>query len=69
MKIYSQPGCGKCQVAKRMMEQKGLVFEVEDSSAEVMAVAREIGKNELPFLKVNGEWFTGSGALDRVKEM
>ena len=68
MIVYSQKGCGKCMILKKMLDEKGLPYETVMDNKEVMKVAELIGVQELPILNIEGSFFSGTEALLKIKQ-
>ncbi len=79
IKVFSKPGCGKCESAKKKLDLMGLVFTEhnleyhvslhdgwrDDGSADVMA-AHTIMET-LPLFQVNGEFHDYPSAMKKLK--
>ena len=49
--------CPKCKVLKRIMDDKGIEFELIDDISEVYRVAEEFNLATVPFANIGGEMF------------
>lgn len=67
IKMYSQPGCSKCMLLKRLLTNRNFEFEVITDSEVVLALAGEIGCRELPILEIENTYYTGNEALEKIQ--
>lgn len=61
--LYST-GCPKCGLLKKVLEQKGIEYTVEDDVNKML----ELGIDEVPMLKIQGKLMNYDGALRYIKE-
>lgn len=76
MIVYSQPFCGYCVAAKRLLEQKGAAFtEVDvmfDSARRSEMLERSGGRRTVPQIFIDGRHVGGYddlSALDKAGEL
>lgn len=62
--LYST-GCPKCELLKKIMEQKGIEYTVEDDVNKML----ELGIEEVPMLKIQGKLMDYDEVLGYIKEM
>jgi glutaredoxin 3 len=74
--VYSQPFCGYCTAAKRLLQEKGAEFEEVDVMAEAgrrsEMVERSGGRRTVPQIFIDGRHVGGYddlSALDRSGEL
>lgn len=50
--VYGKPGCGQCVTAKKLLQDKGIVFEYVDISNDVTALllVKNLGFKSLPVI-------------------
>lgn len=71
IQVYSAKWCQGCGTVKKVLEQKGIAYEVVDiDTVEGMEKAKELGVRNIPVTVVNGERFIGSSkqVLDMILE-
>lgn len=61
--LYST-GCPKCGLLKKVLEQKGIEYTVEDDVNKML----ELGIEEVPMLKIQGKLMNYDKALHYIKE-
>lgn len=61
--LYST-GCPKCGLLKKVLEQKGIEYTVEDDVNKML----ELGIEEVPMLKIQGKLMNYDEALRYIKE-
>ena len=69
IKVYSLSGCGKCNILKRLLDVKGIEYETIQDMAEIRKVAEAIGTVELPIMRFNDLYYSGTEALEKVQGM
>jgi len=62
-------GCSRCSVVKAHLIGAGGDFIMVTDMDEIMKVAGEIGVSEMPILKVDGEFYSGFGAVEKAKKI
>lgn len=83
IKIYSKPGCGKCEAAKEKLKIMGYEYEEHlleyhinphfdwriNGSRELLAWAAYHGdpREQLPIIEVRGEFYDYSAAMKLLK--
>lgn len=50
--VYGKPGCGQCVTAKKLLQDKGIVFEYVDISNDVttLLLVKNLGFKSLPVI-------------------
>lgn len=66
--LYSTPNCSKCMLVKSMFEDKLSYRSINDSD-RVTAKAQELGLMAMPILVVDGNPYSGKGAVIKAKEI
>lgn len=61
--LYST-GCPKCGLLKKVLEQKGIEYTVEDDANKML----ELGIEEVPMLKIQGKLMNYDEVLHYIKE-
>lgn len=56
-------------MVKSKLQEKNIEYTEENNMDEIMKVAKEHLFNMLPFVKVGGNWYQGSDAVEWVGEM
>jgi glutaredoxin 3 len=76
LEIYTQPFCGYCHRAKRLLDDKGVAYEEIDLMAEPARrpemLERSEGRRTVPQIFIDGKAIGGSddlSALDRSGEL
>ena len=60
--LYSSNTCGVCNMLKKLLEQKGIEFDV----IQDIKYMRSIGILQVPILEVNGNKMKAQDAIDWV---
>ena len=69
MILYTLTSCGKCTATKKLLESKNIDFIIVKEIEEVKSISDSIGKTDLPFLEVDGKFYTGSEAVRYAKSL
>lgn len=68
MKLYTN-GCPKCTLTKRILGAKEVTYEEIGDMDLIMAKAKEINANTLPFLEIDGNYYTGQDAVTHAQSI
>lgn len=69
--IYSKDGCQYCILAKKLLHDKGIPYEVVEltSNRDVfIKLANQTGQNTVPYVFINGEFIGGYSDLLNLNE-
>lgn len=61
--------CPKCKVLKRIMDDKGIEFEIIDDVAEIHKVAEEFNLSTVPFADIGGVMFDTKNLTKYIMEV
>jgi glutaredoxin len=54
--LYTQPGCGKCEVLKKLMNRRGIFFtEKSAASPEIISMLQQNGFKSAPVMNADGK--------------
>lgn len=68
IKLYSN-NCPTCLSVKKVLKTRGLEFEEINDFNALMEVAQREQIMDMPFLEVEGVFYTGKKAIDKAKEI
>lgn len=69
--VYTSPGCGRCQVFKNKLTEKGLEFE-ENTDLESLDFDLLVEKGiqlQAPVINIDGEYFNFGEAVRLIDEL
>jgi len=72
VKVYSTPTCGHCVSLKRFLDEKNIVYEDIDVSANQEILQEMITKSGqffVPVLEVDGEYIVGFNKYEICKKL
>lgn len=66
--LYSSH-CPKCKVLEKLMEQKGIEFELVDDESVYLPIADNNNIMSMPFAEINGEIVNTKGLQNYINNM
>lgn len=68
IKLYSN-NCPTCLAVKKVLKAKEIDFEEENDYGLIMELAQREQMMDMPFLEIEGLFYTGKKAVEKAKEL